>query len=240
MSRIKVIVVDDEVPIRENLRLFSWSLHDFELVGEARHGQEALEMCHSRLPDIIVTDIMMPVMDGLQLTRKLKEWRQDIQIIMLTCHSEFDFAREALVLGACDYLLKGTYRDEDLLGALIKAKSRLPDKGQVDSDKRYEIRMAMAYIREHLNEPFSMQSVADHVGLSPNYFGSLFRKETAYSFHDYVKRERLEKAAQLLCGSNMKVYEVAIKTGFANYRYFTDVFYKQYGLTPREYRVEHG
>lgn len=242
MIRTKVIVVDDEVPIRENLRAFSWARHDFELVGEARHGQEALEMCLSKQPDIVVTDIVMPVMDGLRLTSRLKEWKPDVQIIMLTSHSDFEYARQALVLGACDFLLKGTYRDEDLLASLAKAKSRLPGVPQEESqsDKRYEIRRAVAFIREHLKESFGLQEVASYVGLSANYFGQVFRKETGEVFQDYVKRERMEKAAHLLRNSHLKVYEVASEVGFPNYRYFTDVFCKQYGVSPREFRGGHG
>ncbi|PYI56583.1 response regulator transcription factor [Paenibacillus flagellatus] len=240
--RTKVLVADDEAPIRDSLRLFGWARHDLELVGVARHGREAMELSLAAEPEIVVTDIVMPVMDGLRLTRRLKEWKPDVQIILLTCHSDFDYVREALVLGACDYLLKGTYREEDLVAALNKAKERIPGRNRDDAggDKRYEIREALAFIRDHLREPFGLPEVAAHVGLSANYFGLLFRRETGEPFQDYVKRERLEKAAYLLRHSAMKVYEVAAETGFPSYRYFTDVFCKRYGKSPREYRGSHG
>ncbi|MBP1989146.1 response regulator transcription factor [Paenibacillus eucommiae] len=236
MDLTKVLVVDDEVPIRENLRMFSWAQHNFALVGEARHGQEALALCRSREPDIILTDIVMPVMDGLSLTRHIKEWRPEVQVILLTCHSDFSYAREALVLGACDYLLKGTYRDHELLASLNKAKGLMSKKESDVPEKRYEIRSAVSYVNEHLKESFGIPEVAKHVGLSTSYFGALFRNETGEAFQDYVKRIRLEKAGYLLRHSPMKVYEVAAETGFPNYRYFTDVFRRQYGKCPRQYR----
>lgn len=239
MNRTKVLIADDEVPIRESLRMFAWAEHGFELAGEARHGQEALELYDRLQPGIVVTDIVMPIMDGLRLTRLLKEKQPAPQVILLTCHSEFDYAREALSLGASDYLLKGTFRDRDLLEALGKAKERLPAQAEEEPVQRYEIRLAKEYIAEHLGAPFDLPAVAAHVGLSANYFGLLFRKETGESFQDYVKRRRLEKAAHLLRHSQLKVYEVAAEAGFANYRHFTEVFCHQYGRTPREYRGGH-
>ncbi|MDF2669078.1 MAG: hypothetical protein K0R67_1384 [Paenibacillus sp.] len=249
MKGTRVVIVDDEVPIRESLRLFNWGSYGYELAGEARHGQEALELCGRVQPGIVVTDIVMPVMDGLRLTNLLKEQQSDVQIILLTCHSEFDYARQALALGACEYLLKGTYREEDLLAALNKARDRIPAQRLEEAEreecaeelnKRYEIRHAESYIMEHLGTQIDLPAVAAHVGLSANYFGLLFRKETGVSFQDYIKRKRLEKAAHLLLHSPMKVYEVAAESGFPNYRHFSDVFCHQYGRSPREYRGGYG
>ncbi|MBB6671660.1 response regulator transcription factor [Cohnella nanjingensis] len=254
MNRTKVVIADDEVPIRERLRLFAWDRHGFELAGEARHGQEALELCSRVQPGIVVTDIVMPMMNGLELTGRLKERQPELQVILLTCHREFDYVHQALALGACGYLLKATYRDQDLLDALRKAKERLPrpesypltQPFEADASAapatgvRYEIRQALAFMEKHIAESVDLQSAAAQVGLSPNYFGLLFRRETGVSFHEYVRRKRLERAAYLLCNSHLKVYEVAAEAGFSNYRYFTDVFYQEYGESPREYRGRHG
>ncbi|MBO9609755.1 MAG: response regulator [Paenibacillaceae bacterium] len=256
MSLTKVIIADDEVPIREQLRLFAWEAHGYELAGEARHGQEALELCERLQPGIVVTDIVMPVMDGLRLARLLLDRQPALPVILLTSHREFDYARQALALGVSDYLLKGTFRDGELLAALDKAKARLSaptsDSGTAsasasdDDDaaaaaaKRFEIRHAEAFIDERLGEPFDLAAVAAHVGLSPNYFGLLFRKTTGESFPQYVKRKRLDKAAYLLRHSPLKVYEVAAAVGFPNYRHFTEVFCRRFGRSPREFRGGHG
>lgn len=252
MGLTKVIIADDEVPIREQLRLFDWETHGYELAGEARHGQEALELCERLQPGIVVTDIVMPVMDGLRLARLLRDRQPALPVILLTSHREFDYARQALALGVSDYLLKGTFRDGELLAALDKAKARIPAPASVpasasvsDDDaaaaaKRYEIRQAEAYIDERLGEPFDLTAVAAHVGLSPNYFGMLFRKVTGESFPEYVKRKRLDQAAYLLRHSPLKVYEVAAAVGFPNYRHFTEVFCRRFGRSPREFRGGHG
>ena len=237
MAETNVVVVDDELPIRESLRMFSWERYNFHLAGVARNGSEALELCRRQSAHIVITDIVMPVMDGLELIRQLRQWNESVQVILLTTYSDFDYARQALVLGACDYLLKGTYRESDLVAALQKAKERLPQpEWRVADDKRYEIRKALAYMHQNLGKSLTMHEIADHVGLSPNYFGNIFRRELNEGFHDYVKRVRLEKAAHLLRHSNKKVYEIAAEVGIPNYRYFTDVFRKQFGVSPREYR----
>jgi two-component system response regulator YesN len=240
MKWSKVLIVEDEVPMREQLQFFPWEKHAFERVGEAKHGLQALTMFRELNPDIVLTDIAMPFMDGLELTRSLKEISPNVQIILLTCHSDFDYVREALLLGACDYLVKGRYRENDLLEALNRARTRTDKASQPSPSQheihRYEIQQSIAYIEEHLHLPFSINDVAEHVGLSHNYFGILFRRDTGLYFQDYVKNMRMDKAAMLLKKSSLKIYEIAEQVGIGNYRYFTEVFFKHFGKNPREFR----
>ncbi|WP_219836972.1 response regulator [Paenibacillus sp. R14(2021)] len=119
---LTVLVVDDELPIRQELRLFSWEKHHAEWIGEAENGEEALRFCRCRTPDIVITDITMPVMNGLELLRSLKSEFPHIQVILLTCHSDFAYAKEAIKLGAVEYLVKVTMDDSDLAQAMHRAK----------------------------------------------------------------------------------------------------------------------
>lgn len=119
---LTVLIVDDDLPIRQELRLFPWESHGFDLVGEASNGEEALRFCRNFTPDVVVTDITMPVMDGLALFRTLREEYPETLVILLTCHSEFAYAREAMKLGAIEYLVKVTMDEDDLGHALGKAK----------------------------------------------------------------------------------------------------------------------
>ncbi|TBL78672.1 response regulator transcription factor [Paenibacillus thalictri] len=240
MTEASVLIVDDEIPIRESMRMFPWAEHGFRLAGEARHGREALELIESSAPDILITDIMMPVMDGISLMRKLQEREIGLPVILLTCHKEFDYVREALLLGAKDYLVKGIYRDQELLEALNKARKTIPSApaAPLKPEKAYrlEVSQAIDYVIQHKTETINLTDVAAQVGLSVNYFGALFRKETGEYFQDYVKRIKLEQAAELLKNSTLKVYEIAEKVGMSNYRYFTEIFCKHFGKSPREYR----
>lgn len=118
---LSVLVVDDELPIRQELAMFDWGACGAGMVGQASNGEEALEFCCEYVPDVVVTDITMPKMDGITLIHRLNEQFPRIKVIILTCHSDFNYARDALQMGAVDYIVKVMLRDEDLARALGKA-----------------------------------------------------------------------------------------------------------------------
>ncbi|WP_168120448.1 helix-turn-helix domain-containing protein [Paenibacillus sp. HB172176] len=122
---LTVFVVDDELPLLDELRSFPWERWNMTLVGEAANGEQAFQRCKRLQPDIVVTDITMPIMDGLELVRQLRSALPATQIILLTCHHEFHYAREALRLGALEYLLKATLDDTELEQALGKARQAI-------------------------------------------------------------------------------------------------------------------
>ncbi|SDC96279.1 two-component system, response regulator YesN [Paenibacillus sp. UNCCL117] len=122
---LSVLLVDDELPLREELRRYPWEEHGFELVGEAVNGVDALRFCQSCVPDVVITDITMPRMDGLELFHRLNEQYALTKVVLLTCHSEFAYAQKAVQLGAVDYLVKYRMQGSDLERALNKAKEAL-------------------------------------------------------------------------------------------------------------------
>jgi len=101
---------------------------------------------------------------------------------------------------------------------------------------RPEIREAQAYVQARLGEPLTVHAVSAYVGLSPHYFGRLFREASGESFTDYVTRVRMDKARELLLHSSLKVYEIAQLVGVQNYRYFHSLFRRRHGKKPSEYR----
>ncbi|GAA4861870.1 hypothetical protein GCM10023310_46580 [Paenibacillus vulneris] len=122
---LTVLVVDDELPLREELRLFPWHNSLAELVGEAENGEEAMELCRKLRPDVVITDITMPVMDGMDLFRRIKQEFPLTQVVLLTCHSDFAYAKEALKLGALEYLIKVSLLDTELEHVLNKAREAI-------------------------------------------------------------------------------------------------------------------
>jgi two-component system, response regulator YesN len=147
---LDVLIVDDELPLREELRLFDWAAHGFRLAGEAENGEMALRFCRERAPDVVITDITMPIMDGITLFRRLREEGIALQVILLTCHSEFDYAREAIQLGAVEYLIKVEMDDPDIVRALSKAREaherhRLLST-KVAEGKRWELSKALSKV----------------------------------------------------------------------------------------------
>ncbi|MBD2845776.1 response regulator [Paenibacillus sp. IB182496] len=137
---LKVLVVDDELPIRQELRAFPWQAHDAVLVGEADNGAQALELIGSLQPDVVVTDITMPVMDGIALLKALRRSHPHIQVVLLTCHSDFHYAQEAIRLGALAYMLKVSVEDEELAEALRKSRAALAKELSYEGRERSERR----------------------------------------------------------------------------------------------------
>lgn len=125
METLKVLIVDDEVPIRQDLRVFDWNAHGAELVGECENGEAALDLCGCCHVDVIISDITMPSMDGIALFSHIRRIYPNIQLIVLTCHKNFSYARQMVQLGVLDYLIKVNITDEDIACILNKARSAI-------------------------------------------------------------------------------------------------------------------
>ncbi|MDD9269745.1 helix-turn-helix domain-containing protein [Paenibacillus sp. GCM10023248] len=255
---VKVLIIDDELPLRQELRSMPWSSFGAELVGEAENGEEALGLCESLKPNLVISDITMPIMDGLELFRIVKKRDPLIQFVLLTCHSDFHYAQEALKLGALDYFTKLSFDEGDMKAAVEKAREAIrretdlrqyererkrrdasqSSKGEAGDNKkiRKEVQLAQRLIETKLGEPITLTSIAEEVGLSSYYLSRLFREETGESFNDYVTRLRMEKAVHLLQSTPLKVYEVAEQVGIPSYRYFSQLFRNWTGVAPTDYK----
>ncbi|MUT68262.1 response regulator [Paenibacillus sp. NEAU-GSW1] len=122
---LNVIIVDDELLMRIGLKsMINWEEHGFYMIGEAANGKEALELALQHSPDLIITDIKMPVMDGLELIRQASQHFSNCQYVILSCLDEFQYAKEALRLGAVDYLIKSDMKQQQLLDVLSMVKKK--------------------------------------------------------------------------------------------------------------------
>ncbi|MEK3724731.1 response regulator transcription factor [Paenibacillus sp. FSL H8-0034] len=120
---LTVLIVDDELPIRQDLRAYPWQDINAVWIGEAENGEEALEMCREHMPNVVIADITMPLMNGLDLLKAIRSEMPFIKVILLTCHTEFSYALEALRLGATEYLTKVPLEDTDIRMAIDKART---------------------------------------------------------------------------------------------------------------------
>lgn len=247
MDHDSVMIVDDEAPIRRELRAFPWDEAGCRLVAEARNGAEALELFHEHQPSIVITDIVMPVMSGLELIKAIKETQPRTQVILMTIFSDFTYAKEAIRYGAGEYLVKGVYTDEELMSALAKARRLNQQFWQSDSNGktiqdaatkigRVEIDNAIQIIKDNLAQEHTLEQLADKVGLSGSYLSKLWKSEVGEGFRVCLTQLRMQKAAELLSTTNLKVYEVAEKVGYSNYRSFAAAFCEYYKINPKDYR----
>lgn len=247
MDRIRILFVDDEAIVREGLKkCIDWEVNGFEVVGAAENGEKALEYLGQLSVNIVVTDIKMPVMDGLELIRNSRESGYDSKFLILSGYDDFQYAQRALRYGADDYILK-PIKEEELLDALIRIRDLHFPKQQTTLQllpQKYSgtVKTIISCVEMNLDQPeLSLKQIADEVlFMSGNYLSKLFLKETGYKFSTFLTIKRMEKAAQLLRENrDVTVYEVAERTGFGNNpQYFSTVFKKYFGKSPSELREE--
>ena len=237
-----LVIADDELIIRQGLMTIPWNECNIEVLGIASNGKEAYDMVREKRPDILLTDIRMPGMDGLSLIEAAKKHNPEIQAILLTGYEDFDYARDAIRLGAIGYILKPS-DPEEIIESIERAKKKLEDiHGRaIVSAKNRKVKNKIIcklidYIEKHYKEEISLLTAAEHVHMNHIYLSRLFKKETGETFLDYLTKFRLKKACILLTQNEYRIYEIASEVGINDSGYFSQVFRKYYGMTPSEYR----
>lgn len=230
----KILIVEDERALRETLRdIFEQKQYD---VIVAENGNEALSVASESRPDVIITDISMPVMDGYEFVERFSESKlgSTVPIIMLTAKvSEMDKFR-GLNLGAVDYITKPfDYRELEL-----KIQNHLQLKrASLQSDSEEEpsqfLRTINQYLDEHMQTGrLELESVAENFRLSSSGLQKKIKRLTEKSYTRYVREYRLKKAHRLLESNQYSIGEVATMVGFATNSYFSESFRELYGYVP--------
>lgn len=246
---LKVLVVEDEEMIRKGIVLaVDWAALDCVVVGEAANGEEALSAVERYAPSLIITDLKMPKMDGIEMLRQLRERGNQAYVIILTAYDSFAYAQSALRLGAVDFLLK-PFHDGELEQAVQTLRRRMealeggagtslpPIPGLKKGDKSKYVLQAMDYIGKHYSDPnITVGEIAQHLGLSEGHLSHTFKKETDYTLLNYLTRYRIHKGMELLRDCRLKVYEVAERVGYKDITYFSTTFKKLVGISPSEYQ----
>ena len=242
---LKVLIVEDEEMIRKGIVLtVDWAALDCVVVGEATNGVQGLEAARRLEPSLIITDLKMPQMDGIEMLTALRAEGCTAYVIILTAYDNFAYAQSALRLGAVDYLLK-PFHDGDLENAVTRVQQRrrpaaeaTPIGAARKGDKSKYVLEAMDYISKHYNEPdISVGTVAQSLNISEGYLSHTFKKETDYTLLNYLTRYRIHKAMELLKDCRVKVYEVAEQVGYRDIAYFSATFKKYAGISPSEYQL---
>lgn len=228
----EVLVVEDEAIIRQGLKVLLEAVSSEIQVIEAKNGEEGLSLVRQRLPGLIITDIRMGGMDGLTFIGQVRQISGDVPIIILSGHSDFEYARASLKYNVVDYLLKPVDRVElsDTVTKIFKNKRET----QADVSKQFQ--KIIQYIDDHIGQEITLKQIADHMFLHPQYVGQLFKTELNKTFTDYLTDERLKRAKQLLKATNLKVYEVAQLSGYKSPKHFMTLFKQEVGLSPKKYR----
>ena len=249
----KVLLVEDEDIIRKGLMFtMNWLEYGCTVVSEAVNGKDGLNKIDRFHPDIVITDVKMPFIDGIEmLKRSIDEF--EYEAIIISGYSEFEYAKEAISLGVSEYLLKPL--DLELLGNTLKkvihkiaVKKEIKEYHQVsglssewnaihnvlaaESHHTKNVREMLDYIESNYDKKISITDLCDKLNLSATYLNTNFKNETGYTFNDFLNRYRILRAIDILKTSEMKVYQTAEAVGFQDYKYFIQVFKKYIGCSP--------
>lgn len=247
---IKVLIADDEKRICELIQILGdWKGHGMELSGTAENGPAALEKIAMSPPDILITDIRMPGLTGLELIREAKKLSPALKTVIISGYADFDYAKTAIEEGVFAYLLKPIQRQElnevlEKLKLLIggggeeERKEESERAGESEKEKAHHaVRLARRYIRIHFQEQITLESVSESVGLTSSYFSNLFKKEMGIGFARYLINVRMDEAKELLRETNLSVAEICRRVGYNDAKHFSHIFEETSGMRPSVYRA---
>lgn len=236
---IKVLFVDDEPFILNGLEvLVDWNKEGFKVIGKCLESGAAFDMIQEQQPDLVISDIKMPEMSGIELLKKVRgELNLCTYFIMLSGFSDFEYVRSAFKNDCIDYLLKPVNKKE-LLKALEKVKALYKEKeGSSEQELPDGV---LSSVQEDMNENFSenltLKGMGEKYYVNSAYLGQLFKKQFGESFKDRLNRLRIEKAAELLLTTDKRVYEICGEIGYKDVDYFINKFICIKGVTPAKYR----
>lgn len=240
MNKCRVLLADDEARILEGYQLlFDWQKYQCEVVGTAMDGEEAVEKAKQLWPDIVIMDINLPKLNGLEAIRAIQENVPEdhpIYVIVVTGYDDFAYCQEALRLRVSDFLLKPI--DFDAFGTVIEGVVRKI----LDNPKRRVIlsntlKRIVEYINDNLcNENMSLTLLAQKMNMNPTYISQLFKKELGVGYHAFLNEARVEKAKNYLTKTTEPITAIAEIVGFSDYRIFTKIFKGVVGETPSQFR----
>ncbi|MDD4969528.1 MAG: two-component regulator propeller domain-containing protein [Paludibacter sp.] len=247
-----ILIVEDNAELRTFLKTVLKNKYE---ILEAENGIEALVLIKSMIPDLIITDLMMPEMNGLELAKAVKE---DIQIshiplVLLTAKTDMESKLEALQQGADDYITKpfSSAYLEARIENLLKLRKQLqelyrssitsgvisPTKPNVVSQDDLFIQRIMKYIEENIDKSeLTIEDIALYIGFSRSAFFKKLKSLTGLAPIEFLKEVRIQRAAQLIESGEYNFSEITYMVGINDPRYFSRCFKQKFGVSPREYK----
>ena len=231
-----VLLVDDEPNILEVLSLtIPWEAYGFSVDATSSNALDALDVMKRYRFDLIVTDIHLPIMDGLEFIRNVRAVDSYAEIIIISGYNRFEYAKQAIKLRVDSYILKPIDPSE-VCEQLQQVKSRLKEKTPLADAQRYgDIAKIIYYVNEHFDSHISLKSISEKFFINTSYLGQKFKAVTGDSFNDYINKKRIDYVKRNCKSRQGRMNEIISAAGFRNQQYF----YKQYrrfeGISFSEY-----
>ena len=240
---MKILIADDEDYVRFELKeLLLEIIQDLE-IAESINGSDLLAKLGNDKFDAAFVDIKMPGLSGLEAIEKVINKNVQIEWVILTGYSDFDFAKKAISLGVTEYLLKPVSKKE-LEDVLLKITKNIKLKsGQLIIDKSIDgsdetvhlVRSAERIARERFSEQIGVAQIAYELGVTPNYLSTLFKKYTHKTFINYITEIRMKEALKLLKQPGINVRTATELLGYSSSRHFARLFRGHFDISPSEY-----
>jgi len=243
----KLVIVDDEDEIRHALSTYiPWSNMGFKFVDSFTNGRDAYNYFHKNKIDVLLCDIKMPIMNGIELAERVYNENLVSKVVFLSAHREFDYARKALTIGVEDYVLKPT-KYQELFDCFQKIRHKL---NQVNSNQQKReiisaeknnnynnkvVRKVKKYLANNYKTA-NLEDAAEKVHYSPAYLSKFFKDCTGENFSTYLNKIKMEKAKEYLESIEYNVYQVSEKIGYSNPKNFCRSFKRYTGRTPSQFR----
>ena len=252
----KILIADDEVIERTVLeKKLKKYYSDTCKILVAQNGRQALEIFEQDHPQIVILDIEMPGINGLEAAKEIRKKSRSCSIIFLTAFDEFSYAKAAISVHALDYLLKPC-DERELINSVDEAirlsrvsrpepsaeesaaqhrssESRTSEEQPADESRQEE---TLAYIAQHYMEDLAVKDIAGYLGYSEAYFCKIFKQSFGHSFVSYLTDYRMQKAEELMRTSRLSIKEIGKTVGYPDPNYFTKVFRRVRGVSPSEFR----
>lgn len=248
----RLVIVDDEYEIRMGLSNYvPWDEMGFLVVGVFGDAASALKYLETDQIDVLLTDIRMPIMDGLELIREVKKVSPATICLILSGYKDFEYAREGIALGVRQFIVKPTKYSQlsEIFSTLKKELDgtayRLERIPNLSSDNHDTLQQALiieavkSYVQKNLKTA-NLDGAALVAKLNPNYLSTFFHVHSGVRFGDYVAMCRIEEACRLLVETSMRINEIAYEIGYTNPTSFSRAFKISQGISPKQWRILYG
>lgn len=251
----KVLIVEDEMTIRKGLSfLIDWSSLNCSVTGMCADGHDGLAFIQAHQPDLVITDVRMPLLDGIKMLEQAVG-TYPFEAIIISGYEDFEYAKQAIRLGVSDYILKPIDHAE-LAQAVAHALQRLRQKKALsqgnevlaavlldadffsprpDNAPQNLMDAAVAYIAENYMRPIQTADLCDVLGVSKTTLNQKFKEASGHTVNSFINRYRMTKALALMQQGNLRISEIAEAVGYRDYKYFFEVFRKYMGCSPTDF-----
>ena len=238
----KVVAADDEAYIREALKkLINWEKMNCNLIDVVNDGQELINTIEMEEPDIVITDIQMPEVNGIDVCKYLYETYPDIQVIILTAYADFSYAKSAIKYSICDYVLKVSIMDE-LPEAIEKAIGNLNQlRKEIEKNPLEQLSLIQQidqYIEQNFKNKIALDDIAEALHINSSYLSRVYKLKKGKNLFDTILNLRIEAAKDYLINTDKRTYEISELVGVEDSSYFSKMFKKITGMSPKEYRKQ--